>query len=733
MSKVRIGVLMGGRSEEREVSLNSGRTLCDHLDTSCYTVIPIFQSRTGKLYHMPPHFLHRGKISDFEHRLDSEANLMTWDELKDAVDCVYIAQHGRFAEDGSLQGLLEILKIPYCGSKVLASAVGMDKGVQYFFLKTAGIEVPRSIIVQPRDIKKLVEVHTFFPCIVKPVCEGSSLGVTVVAEAQELLEAVVKASTVTPGLQQAVIIQEYVQGMEFSCIVLTDYKNQTLLPLPPTEIVLNRDTLYFDYEQKYMPGKAVKYTPARCSQEQRTRIQEACVAVMKVLDIKNIARIDGILTRDNRVVIIDPNTFSGMDPASFAFVQAAELDMSPTHLINHLIETELHAYTMNVGELDRSMPEKIPGNKKLRIGVFMGGQSNEREISLASGRNVTYKLSPHTYEVIPIFVSSSLELYSIDQRLLVRNSTAEIEAELKPEMKIAWSGLSSMVDFVFNGLHGGHGENGSVQGALEMLGIPYNGSSVLSSALCMDKFKTTQLLSCRGIAVPRNMLIDENMWRKGVWQDSMLEKYPCIVKPHDDGCSVLVHKVYNEQELRTAVELIFSSGKKAALVEEYIAGIELTVGVIGNDRARALPPSMSVAQAGVLSMQEKFLPGAGENQTPAPLAPEILKLVQSTVEKAYEIVECKGYARIDCFYQPARLSPTGEDRVVVLEINTLPALTPATCIFHQAAEIGLRPMDFIDLLVKLGLHKHAPHLLDSNPDMLVQTITNISPVMEVQG
>ncbi len=119
-----------------------------------------------------------------------------------------------------------------------------------------------------------------------------------------------------------------------------------------------------------------------------------------------------------------------------------------------------------------------------------------------------------------------------------------------------------------------------------------------------------------------------------------------------------------------------------------------------------MPPSQTVVQKDILSIEEKFLPGAGENQTPAPLAQKALDLVQQTIENVYKTLGCKGYARIDCFYQTAKQSSTEKERVVLLEVNTLPGMTPATCIFHQAAEIGMRPMDFINKIIKLGIQEH---------------------------
>ena len=389
------------------------------------------------------------------------------------------------------------------------------------------------------------------------------------------------------------------------------------------------------------------------------------------------------------------------------------MNMSHTGLINHLIETELYRYGMltNLCETEKKEKRSMTTESKKRIAVLMGGRSHEREISLESGRNVFYKISPHKYIPIPLFVDTTMELYHLNQRLLVCNSTKEISLGLEPSMKISWNDLSNIADFVFIALHGGEGENGCVQGTLEMLGVPYNGSSILASALCMDKFKTAEFLKNQGFDVPQSHLLSVQEWQHN--QEESLAKihavgpFPLIVKPHDDGCSILVAKAKNEKELIEAIDAIFADGKKYAFIEEFVKGMELTVGVIGNHSPQALPPSQAVAASGILTIEEKFLPGAGENQTPAPLPEATLEFVKHTIEAAYKEINCKGYARVDCFYQNAQQSPTGKERVVILEFNTLPGLTPATCIFHQAAETGIRPMEFIDLIIKLGFEEHS--------------------------
>lgn len=724
MHKLRVGVLMGGKSIEKEVSFNSGRTVCDHLDTSRYEVIPVYQTHTGTLYILPWQFLHRGKTSDFEHRL-THTESISWDALKERIDFMYIAVHGRYAEDGTLQGMLEILGIPYLGSKVLGSALGMDKKIQKQILAHNDIPVARGICIPASDIKqfenhkasiiaRLTATGINLPCIVKPRFEGSSLGISIIHSHEELLPALEKACFAYPAKPQDVLIEEKIEGMEFSCITLTDYRTGNPILLPPTEIVPESGTHFFDYEQKYMPGRATKHTPPRCSDAIIAKIQATCLDAARALDIIDIARIDGFVTRDEKVIIVDPNTLSGMGPASFLFREAAEINMSHTQLINHLIETALHRYGM-LERIEKAEQENQKNmlTHKLRVAVIMGGASNEREISLESGRNVYYKLSPQKYDATPLFLADDMHLYAIDQSLLVRNSTKEIAAHLSDAMRVSWSELPQKFDFVFIGLHGGAGENGEIQGALEMLGVPYNGSGVLTSALCMDKYKTNNFLRAQGFAVPQSYLVDCDEWTMNANTEiAAIHKtitYPMIVKPHDDGCSVMVQKVRTDAQLRSAIDTIFKNGKQQALVEECIIGMELTIGVIGNEHPRALPASQAVTAGDILSIEEKFLPGAGENQTPAPISAETMALVQRTMQEVYQAVDCKGYARIDCFYQNTQQSTTGSERIITIEINTLPGMTPATCIFHQAAELGIRPMDFIDMIIDYGLQEHRPH------------------------
>ncbi|MBI2344816.1 ATP-grasp domain-containing protein [Candidatus Dependentiae bacterium] len=709
---IKVGVLLGGKSIEREVSFNSGRTICDHLDSNLYKVIPLFQTAIGDLFILPWTFLYRGKIADFEHRLEVEAKKITWDDLPALIDFMYIAVHGKYAEDGKLQAILELLKIPYLGTKVFGSALGMNKILQNKYLAMHNIKTPKGFAVNVgqvvlSDLKfyhnQMQLKNINFPIVVKPQAEGSSLGVFVAHNDEELLHFVEKSCFIAASIGQDIMIEEKLEGMEFNTIVITDSATGDFVALPPTEIMLRDGVEIFDYHHKYMPGVANKRTPAHCSQEYLEKIKETCVATAKALYFENIARIDGFLTKDGEVVILDSNPISGMAPSSFVFRQAAEVGIGHGQLINHLIKTELKNY-----KIESVVKEKQMQIKK-RIVVLLGGSSNEREISLESGRNVCYKLSDEKYEIVPVFVDIHSRLYVLTQRLLVCTSTKEIASRLDEAKAIGWSDLKKIADFVFIALHGGLGENGTVQGTLEMLGLPYNGSSVFASALCMDKYKTGQFLKFQGFDTPRSFLfskfdfVAQNFDNLYNFLKSVNFSY--IVKPHDDGCSVMVSSPQNKENLQESLTEIFAT-KEFALIEEKIIGMELTVGVLGNKDPEVLIPSEAISKKIILSMEEKFLPGAGENQTPARLPGEDIEFVRQIIKEAFVVIGCQGYSRIDCFFQNEGQSTTGKRRVVILEVNTLPALTPATCLFHQAAEIGIRPAEFLDKIIELGVQAH---------------------------
>jgi D-alanine-D-alanine ligase len=159
-----------------------------------------------------------------------------------------------------------------------------------------------------------------------------------------------------------------------------------------------------------------------------------------------------------------------------------------------------------------------------------------------------------------------------------------------------------------------------------------------------------------------------------------------------------------------AIKNIFENNKFFCLLEEYINGIELTVGILGNqDQYLILPITKTIKSDTILSIEEKFLPGAGENITPAPFNRTTTNIIKEEIKKSYRILNCSGYARIDCFWNEEL------NKLIILECNTLPALTPATCLFHQAAELNINPSEFINYIIYLGFKNKKKEInLDNN-------------------
>ncbi len=310
-------------------------------------------------------------------------------------------------------------------------------------------------------------------------------------------------------------------------------------------------------------------------------------------------------------------------------------------------------------------------------------------------------------------------------------------------MPIAWEELVNQVDFVFIALHGRPGEDGALQARLDSLGIPYNGSGVSSSALTIDKFLTGQLLRSSGLKVAEQKRISIEDWRDGLYKPLLKEKgiWPMIAKPLDDGCSTAVYRVTCKEELEAYAELSFRevnvwpteaasllkvhgaewfNRSSAFLLEEFISAreneylLEITGAMLvqtnaaGQRSYEVFEPSESIAGQGILSLEEKFLAGQGTNITPASFAEahdeqcRIMGIVQAELCKAAEVAGVEGYCRIDAF---VGISKDEDIRVVIIEINSLPGMTPATCIYHQAAIAGYSPHQFIAKLIELGIEK----------------------------
>jgi len=913
---MRIGIFFGGTSREREISFAGGRTVFDNLDKGLFQPVPIFVDSLGHFILLDWQYLYKGTIRDFyppvaalppsRHpwqvyieslgELSDEAltdlishvgRRVEASELPKLLDFAFLALHGPGGEDGAIQGLLEWVGIPYSGSGILPSAIGIDKIAQKKLMEAVGLATPKFRVLSADKIAgqnvlpKLVQ-ELGLPLVIKAPRQGSSIGVSIVREensqqfhtaldrarfdrylfrddwetmsetdqlawvrqladiregiglpvkAELLIEFNSKASaeeviahpealfdfinlhlkeTARQGFklddliaftsltgETQVLIEQFVAGREFSCIVVED-ANGAPLALPPTEIV--KGTEVFDYRAKYLPGLARKVTPIDLPEADIERIRQQAQTMFSTFGFEVYARLDGFIQEDGAIFLNDPNTTSGMLPASFFFHQAAEIGLNPSQFLTYIIRTSLAARRRNgmkpvqlevaLTQLDNDIRSRQGGtDERIRVAVIMGGYSSERHISVESGRNIYEKLSSSVkYRPVPVFLagnSAEFRLYELPINVMLKDNADDIRekiehaeageaahpvlAKIRAEAagitgtyagqaiaaprRISFEELAEKADEVFIALHGRPGEDGALQQELEKFGLPYNGSGAASSAVTINKFETNRRLREAGLRVADHRLAQRLEWAADAeaFYRSLESQfgYPFIAKPADDGCSSAVKKIKNRAELAAFSEQIFRREepllagpaevlhlgfkeefpqKDAFLVETLIGPdgaakfLEITGGLLtsydakGQLQIEVFEASEALATGEVLSLEEKFLAGEGQNITPARYAADpaerqrISEEVKRVLRQVAEILHIEGYARIDAF---VRVRELGAIEVLIIEVNSLPGMTPATCIFHQTALAGYTPYQFIDRILDFG-KKRAENAFPAN-------------------
>ncbi|MBI2083631.1 MAG: D-alanine--D-alanine ligase [Deltaproteobacteria bacterium] len=292
---MKVGVLMGGLSKEREISLKSGRAVAAALKNRGYEVVEIDAQR------------------DLANKLSSER-----------IDVAVIMLHGRWGEDGTMQGMLEILGIPYSGSGPLASAVSLDKELTKRIVFQAGIRTPKWQTVFLKDLKSFGSLSFPLPVIVKPNREGSTIGITIIKEIRNLMPALVEAGK----YDETILIEEFIFGKEIT-VGIVDGR-----PLPALEIVPKSG--FYDFQSKYTKGMTEYIVPARISKEDEKEMIEMTVKVYDLLRLQGIARADFILAEKS--YFIEINSIPGMTETSLVPKAAASVGISFEDLCESLVK-----------------------------------------------------------------------------------------------------------------------------------------------------------------------------------------------------------------------------------------------------------------------------------------------------------------------------------------------------------------------------------------------------------
>ncbi len=346
-------------------------------------------------------------------------------------------------------------------------------------------------------------------------------------------------------------------------------------------------------------------------------------------------------------------------------------------------------------------------SRRIRVAVLAGGRSSEHEISLASARSVVGALDPERYEVAEVAIGRdgrwALEAGPDHSGHVLVPGTGPGPEEAGPAETLPVSAKSGTleavgaVDVVLPILHGPFGEDGTVQGLLELADVPYVGAGVAASALAMDKDLFKKVMRDSGIPVAAHHAI-----RLGDAIENPFG-YPVFVKPARLGSSVGITKVHSEEELEPAVELAFRHDEKV-LVEEFVVGTEVEVGVIGN----RVPPPIASLPGQIDTLEHEWYDYASKYDEdgmelivpPPDLSQETIELLQRRAVESFVASECEGLARVDFFVRDS------DGEVVLNELNTMPGFT-ATSVWARLFEAsGLSYADALDRLIELALERH---------------------------
>ncbi len=302
---INLALLYGGRSAEREVSIAGAKEVERALDRQKYMIC----------------------------KYDAATDLEALVHDADRLDCVFILLHGKFGEDGTVQGLLDLLGLPYQSAGVLGSSIAMNKHVSKVMYRQAGLLTPNWMYFQKGqvlDVKKIQE-EVGLPAVVKPCTQGSSVGIVLAKDEKEMLDAVDKAFS----WDQEIILEQYIKGTEITGGVLG---LERLDSLPIVEIVPGDDFDFFDYKAKYTPGATKEICPARLAPDIARKAQDIAKKAHNALKLSIYSRTDMIISDDGKIYCIETNTIPGMTPTSL-FPQAAKVyGLNFSNLLDRLIE-----------------------------------------------------------------------------------------------------------------------------------------------------------------------------------------------------------------------------------------------------------------------------------------------------------------------------------------------------------------------------------------------------------
>lgn len=751
---MRLALLTGGFSRERGISLNSARSFLDHMEGLPFDVELFYLAPSGRFYPLTRGQIYSNTPADFDFQFAAFQGVSPEElcQRLGSVDLVVPLIHGSYGEDGTVQALFEAHQIPYLGSPSATCRMLFHKiRAKQFFQQHHILTLPWLVVEEDSAAHEAFwNAHCQAGAVLKPALSGSSLGVHYIATLDQLVPTMARLRQ--EGFQE-LLLEPYCCGREFTLSILQE---DTAAPraLPPVEIDLMCRGGILDYRRKYLPTDATRYyCPARFPAEWLQQIRREGERLFVAAHCRDVVRIDGWIWQE-QVYFSDCNPMSGMEQNSFLFQAAAQVGFSHHTLIRFLLERAL----WRTKKVVLPAPNVDVRTPRQNVWILTGGVTAERQVALMSGTNVWLKLlSSALYDPRLFLLEGPASVRPLSYAEALHHTVEEVIHHAKGDPWTFDAFLSQAKRdnaFIFLALHGGIGEDGTLQRRLEEEGLPFNGSGSHASSLCMDKRRTAECIASLQDPHILSMLqyaftVETDAEEKSLhhWHEAvlLLGTEDLLVKPRCDGCSAGVVRIRSVHEFALYVRALclrwprlpagtlteqdgvlemprdHSGGfllepyihtdqidvQEHALRHHPISGwLEMTVGVIEQrGDYHVFNPSVTVAAHRVLSLEEKFQGGTGINLTPPPaclLSSHCLERVKCHVARAARALGIRNYARLDLFVE------LHSGTIRLIEANTLPALTPSTVFYHQAwsETPPCAPIQLLELLIQRA---HAFH------------------------
>ena len=617
-------------------------------------------------------------------------------------------QQGKLRE-ALYPALFEELGIPYTGSDAYTNALTLDKWLTKLMVAKVGVDTPRACLVNPRNFEQTVDrgVGLAFPVIVKPNHEGSGKGIyvggasgsgsgssgagrdgsrdgSVVRDPRDLPAVLKSALRAYPD---GVLVEEYVDGVDVMVGYIDGVGHDNGL-LSPVELLVetsaDRPFNVWDYRLKNLePGKVQLRCPATIPRDIAARLRQISLDVIRTIGLRDVARIDFRIGPDGRIYFLEANAIPSLAPSAPLFVATSQLGMG----YGNTIASILNAAALRSGLATASQlgVQRRPGRAQpIRVG-FTYNVKRDRD-----GDDEAEWDPPET--IISI------------ANALARQGHIVVHLEATPDLPRVLA--EADVDLIFNIAEGVEGRNREAQvpALCELLGVPYTGSDSATLAIALDKALCKKVLMQHDILTPKFQLMESA--RERLSPDL---SFPLIVKPNAEGSSKGIEGSTSvcdtEEELRAAVKLCVERYRQPALVEEYIAGREFTVGLLGDKRPRVLAPmeicfrdtenERPVYDYAVKQEWEKHV----FYQCPAKLTESEQKAMEKIARATFWALDCRDVARVD-------LRMAADGRIYVLEVNPLPGLTPGySDLVLIAQAIGIEYDSLIAEIMSGGLRR----------------------------